>query len=265
MTLEVVPPSRPSHIATLINGVDRYNPSNCHLLEEYVQQQLSNSSYDLLSNLALLKLYQFNPSLLSPSATLSILFLCLVHRPFDPDFSLAWSLLGDSFVVGASLPPAPLDSDDEEDELPKAAAPQGEREAAYRFKLLSQYLQARRFKLFWSSIGGNLTEGDKAIEVNKILGEMKEAAEGWERVTREQIAIELEQSFRGLDQKTTQVFLGLQDGSDELKAIKEQRGWTDQGKDLKFPKNDGNSPTSTVTNEKITIDQLSRLLGRTQA
>lgn len=72
--------NRPSHIETLISGVDRYNPSSeqprlrqggagpritlanhtgpadVHLLEDYLQQQLANDQYDLLANLALLKL-----------------------------------------------------------------------------------------------------------------------------------------------------------------------------------------------------------------
>lgn len=83
--------SRPAHIETLISSVDRYNPgsssplpppppplledhthpspthsrdyaapvhctADCHLLEDYLQQQLSQGTYDLHANLALLKL-----------------------------------------------------------------------------------------------------------------------------------------------------------------------------------------------------------------
>ncbi len=39
----------------------RYNPENRHTLEEYVQMQCRDHGYDLEANLALLKLYQFNP------------------------------------------------------------------------------------------------------------------------------------------------------------------------------------------------------------
>ena len=40
----------------------RYNPNNCSALEDYLEMQCSDHGYDLEANLALLKLYQFNPS-----------------------------------------------------------------------------------------------------------------------------------------------------------------------------------------------------------
>lgn len=52
----VSPASRPEHIEQLISGVDRYNPQNLDVLHDYLAQQLDDGSYDLLANLAILKL-----------------------------------------------------------------------------------------------------------------------------------------------------------------------------------------------------------------
>ena len=52
----LIPPSRPEIIQSLIDGVDRYNPDNISILEEYLGAQLQNEEYDLMANLAILKL-----------------------------------------------------------------------------------------------------------------------------------------------------------------------------------------------------------------
>lgn len=50
------PSFRPDVIQSLIDGVDRYNPDNVSILEEYLSTQLQNEEYDLMANLAILKL-----------------------------------------------------------------------------------------------------------------------------------------------------------------------------------------------------------------
>src|SRR4051794_2036302 len=47
---------RPAAINELINGVDRYNPANITILEEYLADQCRHRRYDLEANLAVLKL-----------------------------------------------------------------------------------------------------------------------------------------------------------------------------------------------------------------
>jgi translation initiation factor 3 subunit K len=42
--------------------MSRYNPENIKTLEHYVELQAREKGYDLEANLALLKLYQFNPT-----------------------------------------------------------------------------------------------------------------------------------------------------------------------------------------------------------
>lgn len=54
--------------------------------------------------------------------------------------------------------------------------------------------------------------------------------------------------------------------SSELESlISSQSGWTLEGATVKIPKNESNSPASSVQREKIEIDQLAKLLGRSQA
>ncbi|GAA6054496.1 hypothetical protein JCM3770_001017 [Rhodotorula araucariae] len=256
---------RPAHIATLISSVDRYNPGNCHLLEDYLQQQLASGSYDLLANLALLKLYQFNPAILSPSASLSILFLAIAHAPFAPDFALAFSLLSDSFAVGGALPAPPADSDDD-DASPATAArePAGERATAERLQALSALLHARKFRAFWTLVrdGGSAGEGDDdELLVRKAVEGMAAAAPGWEDALRGGIAAEVERCFRSIKRDTLASFLGTSD----IAATAEKRGWTVDGDDVKIPQNESNTPKAQVTHERIEIEQLGRLLGRSQA
>ena len=47
---------RPQTIQTMIDGVERYNPENTEVLEEYLASQCKNGEYDLVANLVLLKL-----------------------------------------------------------------------------------------------------------------------------------------------------------------------------------------------------------------
>ncbi|XP_030855331.1 eukaryotic translation initiation factor 3 subunit K [Strongylocentrotus purpuratus] len=49
-------------VSSMLHGINRYNPENLALLENYVEIQGRENQYDLEANLAILKLYQLNPS-----------------------------------------------------------------------------------------------------------------------------------------------------------------------------------------------------------
>ncbi|CAG8447507.1 5026_t:CDS:2 [Diversispora eburnea] len=51
----LIPVTRTDIVQSLIDGVDRYNPDNVSILEDYLGQQLQNEEYDLMANLAILK------------------------------------------------------------------------------------------------------------------------------------------------------------------------------------------------------------------
>lgn len=61
-------------------------------LEAYVEDQAKNGTYDLEANLAVLKLYQFNPHLLNFDITYTILLKSLTNLPHT-DFVMAKCLL----------------------------------------------------------------------------------------------------------------------------------------------------------------------------
>lgn len=50
------PATRPNVIQSLIDGVDRYNPDNVSILEDYLATQCTNRECDAMANFAILKL-----------------------------------------------------------------------------------------------------------------------------------------------------------------------------------------------------------------
>ncbi|MCL4133040.1 UNVERIFIED_CONTAM: hypothetical protein GTU68_061390, partial [Idotea baltica] len=71
----------------------RYNPENISTLERYVELQARENTYDLEANLAVLKLYQFNPLSYQNSVTCKILLKALTNLPHT-DFVLCKCLIG---------------------------------------------------------------------------------------------------------------------------------------------------------------------------
>ncbi|GAA5921828.1 hypothetical protein JCM6882_000377, partial [Rhodosporidiobolus microsporus] len=198
---------------------------------------------------------------------LSVLFLSLAHAPFSPDFSLAWSLLSDSFVAGGALPPPLPSSDDEDDEEVAArgpAEPHGERETADRLLALSKLAQARKFRDFWRLLREGDSSSPKEEEVKEGIRALSKSAPAFESRVQESIAAEVERSFRSIARPTLEVFLGIKESS-ELDALAKHRQWTVKGTDVQLPQNESNTPKASVTHERIEIEQLARLLGKSQA
>ena len=48
--------TRPQHIDTILNGLERYNPETTTVFQDYVSQQCEGKTYDCYADLALLKL-----------------------------------------------------------------------------------------------------------------------------------------------------------------------------------------------------------------
>ncbi|XP_052767657.1 eukaryotic translation initiation factor 3 subunit K-like [Mya arenaria] len=79
-------------VATLLKGIDRYNPENLGTLERYVDMQIQENTYDLEANLGVLKLYQFNPGYYQTNVTAQILLKALTNLPHT-DFMLCKCLI----------------------------------------------------------------------------------------------------------------------------------------------------------------------------
>ncbi|CAL4193839.1 unnamed protein product [Meganyctiphanes norvegica] len=80
-------------VASMLRGIERYNPENVSTLERYLELQARENTYDLEANLALLKLYQFNPTAYQNSVACMILMKALTNLPHT-DFVLCKCLLG---------------------------------------------------------------------------------------------------------------------------------------------------------------------------
>jgi len=70
-----------SQIRDMLQGIERYNPENIKTLEHYVDLQSRENGYDKEANLALLKLYQFNPNYYRMEVVVQILLKALMNLP----------------------------------------------------------------------------------------------------------------------------------------------------------------------------------------
>ncbi|NWV72252.1 EIF3K factor, partial [Malurus elegans] len=79
----------------------RYNPENLATLERYVETQAKENAYDLEANLAVLKLYQFNPAFFQTGVTAQILLKALTNLPHT-DFTLCKCMIDQAHVSSGS-------------------------------------------------------------------------------------------------------------------------------------------------------------------
>jgi translation initiation factor 3 subunit K len=86
-----------TQIKQMLRGIDRYNPNNLQILEKYICDQSRDNSYDLEANLAVLKLYQFNPQMTEKSIVVKILLKALTSLP-NTDFVLCKCLIESSLL-----------------------------------------------------------------------------------------------------------------------------------------------------------------------
>ncbi|CAH0386830.1 unnamed protein product [Bemisia tabaci] len=88
-------------IASMLKGIQRYNPDNLQSVERYVTFQAKENAYDLEANLAVLKFYQFNQSY-DIDMTCTILLKALTNLPHT-DFVLCKCLLNEGIVQESNV------------------------------------------------------------------------------------------------------------------------------------------------------------------
>ncbi|XP_024413016.2 eukaryotic translation initiation factor 3 subunit K-like isoform X2 [Desmodus rotundus] len=76
-----------ANVGKLLEGINGYNPKNLATLEHYVEMPAKKNAYDLEANLAVLKLYQFNPAFFQTTVTAQILLKAFTNLPHT-DFTL---------------------------------------------------------------------------------------------------------------------------------------------------------------------------------
>ncbi|KAF9907485.1 hypothetical protein EC991_010865 [Linnemannia zychae] len=175
------PASRPEVIQSLIDGVDRYNPDNVSILEEYLATQCTNKECDAMANLAILKLYQFNTHLTNDQVVNNILVKALTTLP-EPDFNLCLYLLNEQMVA---------------------------EEPVVRLIALQDLIEQARFADFWK-----LYEGDD------IYKELTAEVLGFEDSIRANIAGAVAMTFQSIEADNLGAYLHLkgQALSDFIKA-----------------------------------------------
>ncbi|KAK7463758.1 hypothetical protein VKT23_005696 [Stygiomarasmius scandens] len=230
------PATRTELIENLVSGVDRYNPSNVGILEDYLYHQIRSQEYDCLANLAILKLYQFNPDLYNPDVVINILIKALAAAP-APDFNLCISLL-DERLQNASL--------DEPDPLPPLLPIlQGLHHLLYRC----------RFPAFWRAYRSDDLE---ALRDNYTI----ECA-GFEDSIREVVIRAVKSTFTRIGTDRLGLYLDLNTPED-LNAFVEKLGWTldSSGTVVNVPPNPDNQIEATVVQENIKLPQLTKVISQ---
>ncbi|KAF8930400.1 hypothetical protein BGZ58_008266 [Dissophora ornata] len=164
------PASRPEVIQSLIDGVDRYNPDNVSILEEYLATQCTNKECDTLANLAILKLYQFNAHLINDQVVNNILVKALTTLP-EPDFNLCLYLLNEQMV---------------------------NEEPVVRLVALQDLLEQARYADFW-----------KAYEGDDIYKELTAEVLGFEDSIRANIASAVAMTFQSIELESLQAYVHL--------------------------------------------------------
>ncbi|KAJ6604348.1 armadillo-type protein [Mycena vulgaris] len=227
----VAPPTRTELIEDLVSGVDRYNPSNVGILEDYLYHQIRSQEYDCLANLAILKLYQFNPDLYNPDVVINILIKALTASPL-PDFNLCISLL-DERPTNTNL--------DEPDPLP-ALLP--------TLKRLNDLLYRCRFPAFW--------EVYQSDELESLRDNYTVECVGFEDAVREVAIRAVKAAFTRISADRLASYLDL--SGSELAAFVEQKGWKMEANVVGIPPNPDNQIEATVVQENIKLAQLTKVI-----
>ncbi|KIK81922.1 hypothetical protein PAXRUDRAFT_832538 [Paxillus rubicundulus Ve08.2h10] len=227
----LTPPTRTELIENLVSGVDRYNPSNVGILEDYLYHQIRSEEYDCLANLAILKLYQFNPDLFNPDVVVNILLKALTAEPF-PDFNLCMSLLDDR---------PPTSSTDEPDPLPTLLP---------MLTNLYDLLHQCRFPAFWAFY--------KSEQLESLRENYTIECVGFEDAIREVAARAVKATFTriGLERLGTYVDLS----GPEVDAWVAKQGWVVDGGVVGIPPNPDNQIESVVIRENVKLPQLAKVI-----
>jgi translation initiation factor 3 subunit K len=239
MTSEWLTPSTRSElIENLVSGVDRYNPSNVGILEDYLYHQIRSEEYDCLANLAILKLYQFNPDLYNPDVVINILIKALTASP-QPDFNLCISLL-DERPINAQL--------DEPDPLPTILP---------ILKGLHNLLFRCRFPAFWEIYQSNqleLLRDNYTVEVA-----------GFENAVRAVAIRAVRATFTRISSERLGSYLNL--SGPPLTAYIQKLGWTIEASTsvVTVPPNPDNQIEATVVQESVKLPQLTKIIAHSVA
>ncbi|KAL1617177.1 putative eukaryotic translation initiation factor 3 subunit k [Diplodia seriata] len=231
-------PERPEHIDQILNGLDRYNPETTAVFQDYVMGQCESQTYDCYANLALLKLYQFNPHLARDETITNILVKSLTVFP-SPDFSLCLSLLPPHIL-------APLSTSASN----PAAGDPALSEAVQKLNVLNNLLALADYAGFWQALDSDDLYADLIADVS-----------GFEELMCVRIAVTVSQAVREIERPILESWLNKR-GNEFEHFVGDVCGWAIDGDNIKVPLNKENEAKGTVVRENVKFDQFSRLIKR---
>lgn len=220
--------NRPDEISDIIDSVERYNPEKIPALEAYLDAQLKEDSYDRDANLALLKLYQFNPDLHNVDVIGAVLVKTLTAMP-DPDFNLACCLLSED--ICAQTPITTLTK-------------------------LQELLETASFKDFWAMLREN-EEARRLVDVcSNFDDRVRDFIARIVAITYQAVDVALVSEWLDLDEAAvTEYCKGLgwtvEDGA--------------EGKVLSPPLSRDNDIKPTVVTESLKFESLTKLIAASNA
>ncbi|OMH83875.1 Eukaryotic translation initiation factor 3 subunit K [Zancudomyces culisetae] len=224
MSFTVRPPIRTDKIQEIITTVERYNPQNIPVLEAYLKEQcnsFSEHSNDPAANLALLKLYQFNPELLNIDAIGSILIKALTNLPGN-DFILCLYLLSEQIISDESI---------------------------VKILELKDLLETARFDAFWDILSND-----------SITKEITGAVKGFDDSIRSMIAKNISVTHQSATSEFLQLALNL-DESDLSDFAKQQGWTINEETGIvTLPLIKDNEAKAVVISEQIPFVQLTKIL-----
>lgn len=230
-TLSKKPEQRPEEITSILSSLDRYNPEKISILQEYATTQCADQHSDIEANLALLKLLQFqqqpNPS--KEDIICNILSMALANF-LTSDFTTALHV----------LPSYVLDS----------PAADTLAESVQKLFHLYNLLDGCRFPEFWAVYERDDAHADITADVADF-----------ENLVRTSITRAVEISSQAIGKEVFRAWLNLSDN--KFAEYVKELGWKVEGDEVKVPANKENEAKPAVTSESIKIEQIARLLKRT--
>ncbi|KAI5303322.1 hypothetical protein KEM56_007673 [Ascosphaera pollenicola] len=233
--------TRPSHIHAILNGLDRYNPETTTVFQDYVTEQCQDKTFDCYANLALLKLYQFNPHLLDTQITTHILAKALTVFP-SPAFSLSLALLPP--YTTPHNPGSPTSSNEFVD-------------AVQKLTTLSTLLESAQYAKFWETYKG---------ADHQIYAEVTADIADFEELIRVQIAAQTGRAFRVIGADVLGSMLDISDAAALEKFVTDVCAWSvdksGENPVVQIPPNKENEARGEVKSEKVGIEQFGRIIRR---
>ncbi|KAL2835018.1 COP9 signalosome [Aspergillus cavernicola] len=234
--------TRPAGIDAILSGLDRYNPETTTVFQDYIVQQCEDRTFDCYANLALLKLYQFNPHLLQPEIATNILVKALTVFP-SPAFSLCLSLLP------AYTQPFPSESESQSAQTSDFV------ESVQKLAHLSSLLESAQYAQFWSTLNSDDLYADLVADVA-----------GFEELVRIRIAVEVGKAFREINADILEQWLDLRNREALEKFVIEVCSWevenSANGTVIRVPTNKENEARSEVKSERVDFDMFGRVIRR---